>query len=92
MLKKDFIKTIAEMSELTQAKVTEVFDAVNEVVFNGVVEQDSIPICDGLKVYGVTVDESVRRNPRTGEPVTVPAHIAPKAKFMPSFKTALKEA
>lgn len=91
MLKKDYINKIAEMSGLTKVKVAEVLDAVGEVVFNAIAEEDSVPVFDGMKVYGVTVAESVRRNPRTGEPVTIPAHMAPRAKFLGSFKNAVKE-
>ena len=90
MKKVDFVRNIAEATGYTMKSVGEILDAMNDTVRDVVKEQDKVAIFEGLIVEGSMVDESTKRNPLTGEPIVVPAHIKPKARFTDKFKQSLK--
>ena len=87
MKKQDFIKAIAEQSELSQASAGKCFDAVVDTITNCLKDGDSLTFV-GFGTFSVK-DRAARtgRNPRTGEAIQI------KAAKVPSFKAgkALKE-
>ena len=44
-------------------------------------KEEEVKVFNGLTLGGVAKPACVKRNPKTGEDVQVPAKVAPKAKF-----------
>lgn len=82
MAKADLLKAIKEKSgtDLTTAKVEEMFDAVFDTIASELESGNKVDI-RGFGVFSVK-DQKARtaRNPRTGEAIEVPAKKAPAFK------------
>lgn len=91
MLKKDFVRKVAEKAGITQANVAMIMDAIHDVVVEAVAAQDEVKPFSGLSITGVAVDERVGRNPQTGDAINIPAHTKARAKFAPSFKAEINQ-
>lgn len=72
----------------TQAHVKEIVDVLQEVIYEGVKDEDGIKVIDGLKITRTLVEEKEGRNPQTGESLIIPAHYRVSAKFGKAFKDA----
>lgn len=92
MTKAEFIKEVAAQAELTQKSVRELLDVMQDVVFDTMKQGEEVKLFDSVTLIGNEVEERTARNPRTGESVVVPAHIAPKCKFGAIIKNYLKAA
>lgn len=84
-----FTKT-SEVSGLTKKDVEIVLRAYTEVVKEGLVQGDEIPMVDGGKFVVVDRASRVGRNPKTQEEITIPACKSPKFKVGKSLKDLLK--
>ena len=88
MKKADFIKTVAEHADVSQATATACFDAMIGTVTDCLKGNDSLTFV-GFGTFSVKQRAARKgRNPRTGETIQI------KAANVPSFKAgkALKEA
>lgn len=92
MLKKELISAIAEKTEHTKKSVTEVLDALNDVIIeslqNG--EQEVVLGLGVGKFVVKDVAERTGRNPVTGESIVTPAHKAIKFKMSNTLKKLLR--
>ena len=86
MTKQDFITKVSQKAGSRKGDVDVFMNAVREVVIEALAAEDEVKLFKGLTLCGVKVDETIRRNPQTGEPVVCPPYIKLKAKFAPSFK------
>lgn len=78
------VKNKLGLSNATEAKETveAVIEAIKEAMLAG--EEVKIP---GFATFGSKpVEESIKRNPKTSEQVTVPAHTKLTVKLIKSFK------
>lgn len=91
MLKKDFVKKVAEKANIRQVDAALVMDAIHDVVVEAVAAQDEVKPFNGLTLCGVQVDARIGRNPQTGEAIDIPAHTKVKARFAPSFKAEVNQ-
>ena len=79
--KTEFIKEVATATGFTQKDVKAVLEAAQTVAYAEMAKEEEVKVFDGLTLVGVGKPACVKRNPKTGEDVQVPAKVAPKAKF-----------
>lgn len=82
--KNEFVNSIKERTadySFTTKEVEAMLDAVNDIIMDTIRQEDSIKLGSLGTFSGVTRPSAVRRNPRTGESVTVP-----EKKGYPVFK------
>ena len=77
----EYVKLIATATGYTQKDVKAVLDAAQTVAYDAMAKEEEIKIFNGLTLGGIAKQACVKRNPKTGEDVQVPAKVAPKAKF-----------
>ena len=77
----EYVKLIATATGYTQKDVKAVLDAAQTVAYETMAKEEEIKIFNGLTLGGVAKPACVKRNPKTGEDVQVPAKVSPKAKF-----------
>ena len=87
MNKKELIKAISGKTGFTQKDVETVVSSMVDVIAESVKNGDDVNIVGFGKFVAKKVEASVKRNPKTGESVSVAPHMA--IKFRPS--TILKE-
>lgn len=87
MNKKELIKAISGKTGFTQKDVETVVSSMVDVIAESVKNGDDVNIVGFGKFIAKKVEASVKRNPKTGESVSVASHMA--IKFRPS--TILKE-
>ena len=85
MTKNDYINAITEKAQMKKKDVIVVLEAINAVVAD-CLGTDEIPVIDGLKLTTVAREARVGRNPSTGEAISIPAKIVPKAKIGKALK------
>lgn len=88
MNKVELIKVIADKTGFTQKDVKTVMEAVQDVVFT-TIKNEEIKIMDGITLTSVYKEATTARNPMDGSVVNVPAKYAPKAKFGKAIKDAI---
>ena len=88
MTKSELITAVAEKMDISKKDASECIDTVFSVIGNALVDGDLITVRNFGPFKTVDVPESNRFNPRTMEPVTVPAH--KKVRFV--VANALKDA
>lgn len=89
MNKKELIDSVAEAAELTKEVAGVAVDAMLDTITNTLKSGDSVRIA-GFGNFEVTKrKESTGRNPRTGEPVKIPASNVPKFKAGKGLKDAV---
>ena len=77
----EYVKLIATATGYTQKDVKAVLDAAQTVAYDAMAKKEDVKIFNGLTLVGQEKEACVKRNPKTGEDVQVPAKVAPKAKF-----------
>lgn len=87
MTRTELIKNISASTEMAQEDVTKVLDALEYVCLDNMMNAgEKVPVIRGLYLTNRVRNASTRRNPRTGEPVDVPARRVPVAKFTNRIK------
>ena len=89
MTRTEFVKAVAEKTEMTQKAVKEVLEVMQEIAYAEMAKCEEVKIFDGLTLTGVHKEARVARNPLTGESVEVAAKTAPKAKWGKAAKDAV---
>ena len=86
MVYTDFIREFAEEANITKKDAAELVKAYETVAYNHITDEDGVVIMKGLTLSTTTRDAHIGRNPSTGEEITIPAKVVPKAKFGKKFK------
>lgn len=89
MNKNDLIAEVAEASELSKADATKAVDAVFDTITGAMKSGDEVRLV-GFGTFSVSKRAaSTGRNPRTGEPIKIPASMQPKFKAGKGLKDAV---
>ncbi|MDX8391109.1 MAG: HU family DNA-binding protein [Mariprofundaceae bacterium] len=90
MNKADLINHVADAAGLTKASAGDAVESVLSGITGTLASGDTVSLV-GFGTFSVT-DRAARtaRNPRTGEPIDVPASKAPKFKAGKALKDAVK--
>ena len=89
MTKTDLVNYIAEEAGLTKADAARALDAFMGGVVKGLKEDKKVALTGFCTFNAVKKDAKVGRNPRTGEPVNIPARVAVTVKVGSKLKDAL---
>lgn len=92
MTRNEYIKAVAEATNMTQKATKEILEAMQEIVYAEMAKGEEVKIFDSVTLLGKEVPERTARNPQTGAEIVVQEHLAPKAKFGKGIKDFLKEA
>ena len=87
--KEELVKKLAEKNDIPMVRAKEMLNSVVDVLKTAVLEDDGFDLYKFMKVEVVYKEESVGRNPLTGEKIIVPAKRIPKARFSSVVKTGL---
>ena len=88
MTKVELVKVVADKTGFTQKDVKAVMEAVQDVVF-ATIKEDEVKLMDGITLSAVYKEATTARNPMDGSIVNVPAKYAPKCKFGKAVKDAI---
>ena len=89
MNKMDLIAAVAETTDLSRAKASEVVDAVFEAIEGALKQQQEVRLV-GFGTFATARREaSTGRNPRTGEEMTIPASTTVRFKAGKGLKDAV---
>lgn len=75
----------------TQAQVKEIVDVLQDVIYEGIRDEEGVKVIDGLKLTRTFVEAKEGRNPQTGDSLIVPEHYRLSAKFGKAFKEAANQ-
>mgnify|MGYP003424965103 CR=1 FL=1 len=81
MNKADLVGSISEKAELTRAQATAALDAVTSSVIETLQGGEEVSLKGFGTFKSVARDARTGRNPKTGEPVQIPAKTVAKFKF-----------
>lgn len=91
MNKTEFVSAIAGKTELTKKDVEKVLKSFEEVITEELADKGEIRLV-GFGTFGVAErPERVGRNPKTNEPITIPASITPRFKAGKVLKDAINK-
>ncbi|MFR4987268.1 MAG: HU family DNA-binding protein [Lachnospirales bacterium] len=91
MNKTEFVSAIAGKTELTKKDVEKVLKSFEEVITEELADKGEIRLV-GFGTFGVAErPERVGRNPKTNEPITIPASIKPRFKAGKVLKDAINK-
>ena len=91
MNRADVIKKVAEVTGFTQKDTKVVMDALQEVVFTSLSNEEEVKIMDGVTLCAVHKEARTGRNPRTGETVKIAARTAVTFKAGSKLKDAVNK-
>ena len=89
MSKTDLVNYIAEEAGLTKADAARALDAFMGGVVKGLKDSKKVALTGFCTFNAVDKEAKVGRNPRTGEPVNIPARTAVTVKIGSKLKDAL---
>ena len=89
MSKTDLVNYIAEEAGLTKADAARALDAFMGGVVKGLKDSGKVALTGFCTFNAVDKEAKVGRNPRTGEPVNIPARTAVTVKVGSKLKDAL---
>lgn len=89
MNKKELIDSVAQEAELTKEAAAAAVDATLESIVTALKDGDSVRIVGFGNFEVAERKASQGRNPRTGEPLKIPASRVPKFKAGKAFKEAV---
>ena len=89
MTKTDLVNYIAEETGLTKADATRALDAMMSGVIKGLKDDSKVALTGFLTFTAKKKDAKTGRNPKTGEPVKIPARVAVTIKAGSKLKDAL---
>ena len=89
MNKNDLVAKVADAAGLSKTDAAQAVDAVFDAITNSLKEGDEVRLV-GFGTFAVTRRAATTgRNPRTGEPIQIPASNQPKFKAGKGLKEAL---
>jgi len=89
MNKNDLIAKVADTSDLSKADATRAVDSVFDIITATLTDGDEVRLV-GFGTFAVSKRAaSTGRNPRTGEPMQIPASMQPKFKAGKGLKDAV---
>lgn len=83
-------EALAERTGINENLVDRLIDELNQYVKDSLKNGEEVRITDFAVFDFVDNPERIRRNPRTQEPVVVPAERVPKIRFSPALKQAIQ--
>ena len=89
MSKTDLVNYVAEETGLTKADATRALDAVMSGITKGLKKDKKVSLTGFFTFTAKDKPASTGRNPRTGEPVKIPARTAVSVKVGSKLKDAL---
>ena len=89
MNKSDLAKAVSEKTGLSRAQAGEAVDSAIEAIVGSVKENDSVQIAGFGTFYAKHREAREVRNPRTGEPIQIPASNQPKFKAGKGLKNSV---
>lgn len=89
MSKQDLVAYIAEEAGLTKADATRALDAMMKGITEGLKKDGKVTLTGFATFTATKKPAKVGRNPRTGEPVNIPARVAATIKAGSKLKDAL---
>ena len=89
MTKTDLVNFIAEETGLTKADSMRALEAMMKGIVEGLKKEEKVTLTGFATFAAKKKEAAVRRNPRTGEPVKTPAHVAVGFKAGSKLKEAL---
>lgn len=89
MNKQDLVSSVAEAADVSKAKAAQAVDAVLEAIKGSLKKGDDVRLV-GFGTFSVAQRAATTgRNPRTGEPIKIPASKQPKFKAGKELKEAV---
>ena len=89
MTKTDLVNYVAEEAGMSKADATRALDAVMSGITQGLKDEKKVTLTGFCTFTAKDKPASTGRNPRTGEPVTIPARTAVSVKIGSKLKDAL---
>ncbi len=89
MTKTDLVNYMAEETGMTKADATRALEAMLNGVVAGLKDEKKVALTGFMTFTAKEKEAATRRNPRTGEPVETPAHVAVTFKAGSKLKDAL---
>ena len=89
MTKTDLVNYMAEETRMSKADATRALEAILNGVVKGLKEEKKVALTGFMTFTAKEKEAATRRNPRTGEPVETPAHVAVTFKAGSKLKEAL---
>lgn len=89
MTKTDLVNYMAEETGMSKADATRALEAILNGVVKGLKEEKKVALTGFMTFTAKEKEAATRRNPRTGEPVETPAHVAVTFKAGSKLKEAL---
>ena len=89
MTKTDLVNYMAEETGMSKADATRALEAMLNGVVNGLKDEKKVALTGFMTFTAKEKEAATRRNPRTGEPVETPAHVAVTFKAGSKLKEAL---
>ena len=89
MTKTDLVNYMAEETGMSKADATRALEAMLNGVVKGLKEEKKVALTGFMTFTAKEKEAATRRNPRTGEPVETPAHVAVTFKAGSKLKDAL---
>ncbi len=89
MTKTDLVNYIAEETGLTKADATRALDAMMSGVIKGLKDDAKVALTGFVTFTAKKKEAKTGRNPKTGEPVKIPARVAVTIKAGSKLKDAL---
>jgi DNA-binding protein HU-beta len=77
MNKEELVRTIADKTSVSQKETTKILDALTFSIMEAVAEGDKVTLIGFGSFEARDRQERQARNPRTGEPITIPATKVP---------------
>ena len=90
MKKKDIINRIAEISNTSKAHAAIMYDAFQQAVQESQADGENVELVGFVNFIIDDVPDSIKRNPKTGESIEVPAHKKVKAKVSNLLKDIVR--
>ena len=89
MSKQDLVNYIAEETGLTKADATRALDAMMKGITEGLKKEGKVTLTGFATFTAKKKEAKTGRNPKTGEPVKIPARVAATIKAGSKLKEAL---
>lgn len=91
MYYKEFVKKVAERSNISIAKTANVMKAFRDVIEEALIDGENITLLGLMSLDTIMTPEREYRNPRTGEIVPANPHARPRCRFSTTLKQLIKE-